>query len=177
MTPADTALDRLFQERPELVAVHLDVRGDIARGAAPFPRIMAAVGRLAADHVLVLRAPFEPLPLYEVLGERGFDHVTRRLAPDDWSVAFYRGPGAGRASAPPAVGAPLVLDVRGLEPPLPMVRVLEEAARLAPGAELEVRHERRPVFLYPHLDARGLAHQTDEPAPGLVRIRIWKQQE
>ena len=64
------------------------------------------------------------------------------------------------------------LDVRGLEPPQPMVRVLEALDRLAPGAELEVRHDRRPLLLYPQLDARGYAHETDEPEPGLVRIRI-----
>ena len=75
-----------------------------------------------------------------------------------------------------AAGAPArdrtVLDVRGLEPPQPMVRVLEEIDRLGPGAELEVHHERRPMFLYPQLDERGLIHETDEPEPGLVRILI-----
>jgi uncharacterized protein (DUF2249 family) len=122
---------------------------------------MAAVNGLPEDHVLVLRAPFEPIPLYEVLGRRGFAHWTERHAPDDWSVWFYR------------AGAPVVvLDVRGLEPPQPMVRVLEAAERLAPGGELEVRHDRRPTFLYPQLDERGFVHETDEPEPGLVRIRI-----
>src|SRR5215467_11574888 len=52
------------------------------------------------------------------------------------------------------------------------VRVLEALDRLAPGAELEVRHDRRPLLLYPQLDARGYVHETDEPEPGLVRIRI-----
>jgi tRNA 2-thiouridine synthesizing protein A len=69
-------------------------------------------------------------------------------------------------------GDPVQLDVRGLEPPQPMVRVLEALDRLAPGAELEVHHDRRPLLLYPQLDARGYAHATDEPEPGLVRIRI-----
>jgi len=62
--------------------------------------------------------------------------------------------------------------VRGLEPPQPMVRVLEALDRLAPGAELEVRHDRRPLLLYPQLDARGYVYETDKPEPGLVRIRI-----
>jgi uncharacterized protein (DUF2249 family) len=53
-----------------------------------------------------------------------------------------------------------------------MVRVLEEIDRLGPGDELEVHHERRPMFLYPQLDERGFLHETDEPAPGLVRIVI-----
>jgi len=149
---------------PESHRVHLDVREGLRRGEEPFARIMTAVKALAPDHVLVLRAPFEPVPLYEVLGKRGFAHWTERHAPDDWSVCFYRE--AGRRT---------VLDVRALEPPQPMVRVLEAVERLGPGDELEVRHERRPVFLYPQLDERGYVHETDEPEPGLVRIRIRRR--
>jgi uncharacterized protein (DUF2249 family) len=149
---------------PESHRVCLDVRDGIRRGEEPFARIMAAVKTLAPDHVLVLRAPFEPVPLYDVLGKRGFGHWTERHAPDDWWVWFYREPGRRT-----------VLDVRALEPPQPMVRVLEEAERLGPGDELEVRHERRPVFLYPQLDERGFAHETDEPEPGVVRIRVRRR--
>jgi hypothetical protein len=70
--------------------VHLDVREDIQRGQEPFARIMTAVKALAGDQALVLRVPFEPIPLYDVLGKRGFAHWTERRAPDDWSVWFYR---------------------------------------------------------------------------------------
>ena len=91
--------------------------------------------------------------------------------------------GAGEAPAeapaePSQTAAPRgsrrVLDVRGLEPPQPMLRVLEEIERLDPGARLEVHHDRRPLLLYPRLDDRGFRHETDEPEPGLVRIQIWK---
>lgn len=68
----------------------------------------------------------------------------------------------------------LTLDVRGLEPPLPMVLVLERLETLTPDEQLEVVHERRPLFLYPQLDERGAQHETDEPEPGLVRITIRK---
>ena len=51
---------------------------------------MAAVQALGADQVLVLRAPFEPVPLYGVLDRRGFAHWTESRAPDDWSVWFWR---------------------------------------------------------------------------------------
>jgi uncharacterized protein (DUF2249 family) len=66
----------------------------------------------------------------------------------------------------------LTLDVRGLEPPLPMVLVLERLETLTPDEQLEVVHERRPLFLYPQLDERGFTHRTDEPEPGVVRIVI-----
>jgi uncharacterized protein (DUF2249 family) len=119
---------------------------------------MAAVAELGPGGVLVVRTPFEPLPLYRVLGRRGFAHWTEQRGADDWSIWFY----------PELV----VLDVRGLEPPEPMVRVLKALDHLAPGQKLEVRHDRRPMLLYPLLDDGGFAHDTDEPEPGLVRILI-----
>ena len=161
---------------PAARQVHLDVREDIRRDHEPFARIMAAVKVLAPGEVLVLRAPFEPVPLYAVLGKRGFAHWTDRRAPDDWSVWFYRA-AAGEPEAPAGARAKegtatSTIDVRGLEPPQPMVRILEAVERLRAGDTLEVLHERRPMFLYPQLDERGLLHETDEPAPGLVRIVI-----
>jgi uncharacterized protein (DUF2249 family) len=124
----------------------------------------------------VLRVPFEPNPLYAVLGKRGLAHWTEQRAADDWWVWFYRSsePLPEASSETPAADDRGVLDVRGLEPPQPMLRVLEAIERLGPGAMLEVHHDRRPMFLYPQLDDRGFRHETDEPEPGLVRILIWK---
>jgi uncharacterized protein (DUF2249 family) len=159
-----------------LRTVVLDVRDDIRRGVEPFTRIMAAAKHLGADEALLLRAPFEPIPLYGVLGKRGLAHRTERHAPDDWSVLFYR-----RASTPASAStttstAADVVDVRGLEPPEPMVRVLERAEELAPGQTLIVVHDRRPLFLYPQLEARGFAHETIDVGPGEVRITIRRPQ-
>jgi uncharacterized protein (DUF2249 family) len=135
--------------------------------------------------------PFEPIPLYDVLGKRGFAHWTAARGPADCSVWFYRAAtpadvgapvgtaqaaaGAGGApgtSAPGPTPPTCTLDVRGLEPPLPMVAVLERLDDLAPGQELLVLHDRRPLFLYPQLEDRGFAHDTCEVTPGLVEIRI-----
>jgi uncharacterized protein (DUF2249 family) len=157
---------------PEARVVRLDARDAIRRGEEPFGTIMAAVGRLAADQALVVRAPFEPLPLYGVLGKRGFAHWTEAHAADDWSVWFYRGESG--APQPPATKAAAnrTIDVRGLEPPQPMVAVLERLETLAPGATLTVIHDRRPTFLYPQLDERGFTHRTEELEPGVVHIVI-----
>lgn len=83
---------------PPAARVDLDVRPDLARGEEPFRRIMDTVGRLGPGQVLVLRAPFEPVPLYRVMERRGFAHWTECRAPDDWSVWFYR---AATEEAPP----------------------------------------------------------------------------
>lgn len=161
--------------------VPLDVREDIRAGREPFPKIMRAVKALRNDQVLVLRAPFEPIPLYGVLGAKGFAHFAEAAAPDDWTVYFFRSQeGRGeevqeKAPQPPPPErevAMITLDVRGLEPPEPMVRILETLEHLPKGATLLVLHERRPLFLYPKLEERGFEYTTQEIAPGDVRIFI-----
>jgi uncharacterized protein (DUF2249 family) len=161
-------------ELERLRVVEVDVRDDLRRGEEPFARIMAAVKAVGPTEALVVRAPFEPVPLYDVLGRRGLAHWTEQRAPDDWCVWFHRGASAPAPAASPVAtpAAAPTLDVRGLEPPLPMVRVLERLDTLEPGEALTVLHERRPLFLYPQLDERGFQHDTDEPEPGLVRIVI-----
>ena len=165
---------------------HLDVREDIERGSEPFNRIVTAVGELGPGEALVLRVPFEPVPLYKVLGARGLAHRAERRAPGDWWVWFFRetpAPASQQAVAAPSdldrsegrTSSTLRLDVRGVEPPWPMVRILEALERLDPGARLEVLHDRRPLFLYPQLDERGFRHTTDEPESGLIRITIWRE--
>ena len=168
--PRPAQLDRLR-------VVEVDVHDDIRRGEEPFARIVAAAKALGAAEALVIRAPFEPVPLYDVLGRRGLAHWTEQLAAGDWRVWFHLGASAPVPAAPVSTRADAAtLDVRGLEPPLPMVHVLERLDALAPGDALTVLHERRPLFLYPQLDARGFRHETDESEPGLVRIVIRREQ-
>ena len=169
-------------EVPESCRTYLDVRDDIRRGEEPFARIMAVVKALEPGHVLVLRAPFEPIPLYDVLGKRGFAHWTELGAPDDWAVWFYRTSGGPDASAeaaaptPTAARRPDARDRRArARASQPMVRILEAIDGLSAGDRLEVLHERRPIFLYPQLEDRGFLHETSEPAPGLVRIVIRRR--
>ncbi|MDQ2903518.1 MAG: DUF2249 domain-containing protein [Ktedonobacteraceae bacterium] len=68
----------------------LDVRSDLERGDEPFVRIMEAAVPLKPGETLVIVAPFEPVPLYAVLGERGFSHETHCVASDEWVVRFTR---------------------------------------------------------------------------------------
>ena len=64
----------------------LDVRPDLESGGEPFVRIMEAVASIKPGGTLVIIAPFEPVPLYDVLGERGFSHETARVAADEWVI-------------------------------------------------------------------------------------------
>ncbi len=66
----------------------LDVRPELEQGGEPFVRIMEAASAIQAGEALVLIAPFEPIPLYDVLGARGFSHETAKVAADEWVVQF-----------------------------------------------------------------------------------------
>lgn len=168
--------------------VDLDVREELRGGGEPFSRIMAARSSVPPDGALRLRAIFEPVPLYAVMAKQGFDHWTERLADDDWCVWFFRAE-ASRAEEPTEDPTPVpdadtnpdedagvvVLDVRGLEPPEPMVRTLEALERLPKGGTLVQINVRVPRFLLPELEARGFTHEIREQSEDLVRLFIRHQ--
>ncbi len=68
----------------------LDVRPDLARGDEPFVKIMEAAAATGPGQSLVIIAPFEPVPLYGVLGAQGFTYQTECVALDEWIVRFTR---------------------------------------------------------------------------------------
>lgn len=163
----------------------LDVREELRGGGEPLPRILATVGQLKPDQSLRLLATFEPIPLYAVLGRKGFSHAATRHGEGDWEVLFEPGhaPDSGRTKQTASVSreapangsdwpAPKTsLDNRGLLPPEPLVRILETLEHLGPGEVLEAINERDPVFLYSELEARGAAIRVTKQPDG-VRLLI-----
>ena len=149
--------------------VTVDVRADVRAGREPFARIMETVARLKGGERLRLLAPFEPVPLFSVLARQGFSHVARATASGDWDVLFSRSDGVAPApekapamSPSPCGCAPIVeVDARELEPPQPLVLILEALAGLSEGAELRARTDRRPLHLYAHLEERGFTGETE----------------
>lgn len=169
----------LLETPPELL-VDLDVREDLRQGKEPFHQIMQASLALKPGQVLRLYAIFEPAPLYAVLAKQRLNHYTERFSDDDWRVWFYR----DDAISPVANGAAdpiehaddvIVLDVRGLEPPEPMVQTLEALAALPRGKTLMQINVRVPQFLIPKLAERGFTYEVREQSPDLVRIFIRHQ--
>jgi uncharacterized protein (DUF2249 family) len=53
------------------------------------------------------------------------------------------------------------LDVRGLEPPIPMEKALDKVAHLNAGQALHLLIHREPFPLYELLDGMGYAHRTE----------------
>jgi uncharacterized protein (DUF2249 family) len=169
--------------------VELDVREDLRNGKEPFSKIMSAVTKLEGNQVLHLRTTFEPVPLFAVLEKRGFEHSALRHAADDWSVWFHRGAAprrAGESTATPShapaasTTVPTALtdmriDVRGLEPPEPMLRTLEALEALPDSCALLHVNVRVPQLLFPILRERGFDFQLDETHHGEVHVRIWRR--
>lgn len=162
--------------------VEVDVRDDLRAGREPFSRIMAAMSALAPGEVVHLRTTFEPFPLYAVMAKRGFLHETQAHADDDWSIWFWRSDGEPDPAdeVKPATEFPALqpnetwLDVRGLEPPEPLVRTLAALELLPDGNTLVQINARVPQFLLPMLAERGFACEVDESGTDRVLVRIWR---
>lgn len=136
----------------------LDVRPILAAGGAPIGAIMSAIQSLPAGGALRLIAPFEPVPLYAKLGELGFDHTTQQRDDGAFEILF-----APRTTKP---SEPVLLDLRGLEPPEPMQRALEAAEQLSPGGVVIALTRFRPVHLISVLDERGFSWESAEKPDG-----------
>lgn len=179
--PADPlpVAERTVEPKPDWLigapVTRLDLRGTLAAGAEPFPAIMAALRALPAGTVLTLLTPFEPAPLRSLLTKRGWESHT------GWEgelclTSLWRRPDATIKDAPAldltgrlTPGDPATLDVRDLEPPLPLRAVL--SALDAGHLPLRVIHRRAPALLYPRLTERGLQWTVTE-TDGTFRIDI-----
>jgi uncharacterized protein (DUF2249 family) len=156
----------------------LDVRPDFRAGLHPCDKIQNTLSAVGKDEALRLLVPFEPLPLFEVAASKGLGYHASQTAEGDWEVIFSASL-AVPASSAPARPAPcgcgceestteshLEVDARGLEPPQPMVKILEALTSLPQGAALRARTDRRPVHLYPILVSRGFHGNSEEQSDG-----------
>ena len=155
----------------------LDVRPILDKGGDPFRIIVRTVGELEPDQALHLLVGFDPVPLYTVLKNQGFASHTQ-IEGGTFNVWFWRdGPGRVHPAVAPFaertdLQAPVEMDVRGLEPPQPMIAILEKLVEMGEGAQLLVRHHREPVLLYEKLAARGYAARTSRRGEGDYLVQI-----
>jgi AcrR family transcriptional regulator/uncharacterized protein (DUF2249 family) len=138
----------------------LDVRPLLREGRDPLDTILAALERLPATGVLKLTAPFRPSPLLSLLSGRGYRASAREEAPGVWRVE----------AQPP--DSPEIVDLRELEAPEPLERILAATARLEAGDVLIARVPRFPRLLLPHLEERGLAWEVHEEADGTALVHV-----
>jgi len=85
----------------------VDVTPQAERDEDPQPMILHERMELHdADEVLLVRHPFDPIPLRDLLGESGFASWAEERNPFDWYIYFYRPVArAGAAARPSAMTA------------------------------------------------------------------------
>lgn len=165
----------------------LDVRPDFRAGLHPCDKIQNALSAVGKDEALRLLVPFEPLPLFEVAASKGLGHHASQTPEGDWEVIFSPSLAVPAPSNSPARPAPcgcgceesssetsLEVDARGLEPPQPMVKILEALTTLPAGSSLRAHTDRRPVHLYPILQSRGFTGKSEEQTDGSYLTHITR---
>ncbi|NPV11169.1 MAG: DUF2249 domain-containing protein [Ignavibacteria bacterium] len=154
--------------------IELDVRPILDSGIDPFNDIMKKVKNLKDDEVLLIINSFEPVPLYSVLGRKGFDHFTKKEG-DTFKIYFFKKQISDdnlKIFKEPNEEIDIndfekviELNVRDLPPPEPMMKILEALSQIDEKSVLLVHHHREPVMLYPKLEERGyeaITYQVDE---------------
>lgn len=171
-------------EKPELLLnippekiIDLDVRPDIQSGSDPFLKIKNTVDLLKEDEALHLINIFEPVPLYFVLGKRGYAHWTEKVD-SVWHIYFYKGANNDtdeKAKEESAVLDDVIeLDVRELAPPEPMMQILNTLPRMTGSSVLVVHHHREPMMLYDKLSERGFTAVTNKINDNYYKVIITK---
>ena len=169
-----------FKDLPKEKIVDLDVRPELDAGRDPFNLIIKTLGNMGDDQVLHLIIVFEPVPLYTVLKMKGYEHSTEQ-ADGLWHIYFYKSEKGAKADknveTEEAASEPktIEIDVRGLEPPEPMVKIIELLPQVGNNTTLLVHHHREPVMLYDKLEHLGFQAAAEKIQEGYYKVRITKK--
>ncbi len=164
-----------------------DLRPLLARGVDPLHVVVERAQAVAMGGRLVLDAPFNPLPLRRVLAQMGFSSRADRLGESHWRIALARD-GEGRVEGGPTdedchglpdLGAPvrrsgdgIDIDLRGLQPPAPMLAILRLCATIADDTAVTAHVDRDPIYLYPELAEIGWTVLSVAQDAGDVQVRL-----
>lgn len=161
----------------------LDVRPILIGGQDPFSQIMSAISALGGGEVLKLINSFEPLPLYKVLGRQGYEHFTEQFG-NEYHIYFWKTETADEGDKTVLVQKEkadttvvIELDVRELEPPEPMIKILEKLTQLPECAVLLVHHHREPVMLYPKLEEHGFEATANKIEENYYKVLISRKKQ
>jgi len=120
---------------------HFRAESDEPEAARAF--VVGKLQALPAGSVLEIEVGFDPSGFLDDLAQGGAHVLSRKLARRRWALLLQ----------PP--GDPELVDLCELESPLPMERILETAAELAPGQILITRTPCFPRPLLAQLDQRA----------------------
>ena len=169
--------------------VVLDVRPILDSGVDPFKKIMETLKTMTDDQNLLIINTFEPIPLLNILKDKGYNYETTRpedgvvhtlltkstdatvlkekktVNKKDWSFSEAQEFYSNKLHE---------VYVRHLEMPLPMVTILEEVEKVDAGSALFVHHKKLPQYLIPELENRGFAFVSNEIDDQNIKLIIYK---
>lgn len=141
----------------------LDVRPLLAQGVDPLDQVLAALSELGPGATLKIRAPFRPAPLIALLSGRGY-----RVHDEQYDKRLF-----GLEIVPR--GEPEPEDLRDLEPPAPLERVLVACSELPRGRVYRARVPRNPRMLLPRLEERGLGWSVCDEPDGSAFLSVFRK--
>jgi uncharacterized protein (DUF2249 family) len=168
--------------------IEFDVRPILANGEDPLNRITQVLKSMSKDFTLRLINSFEPLPLVRLLESKGYYCKIERVA-DNMFIGYFKlkeGAEGFKLNENNSTeifskieerfkNKIVLLDVRDMEMPQPMVSILEVLTELQPGFALRVLHKRVPQFLLPHLIDRNFVWTYRNNNPDFVELIIYKE--
>lgn len=147
----------------------LDVRPILASGRDPFVEVMRAAIDVPASGTMVVIAPFDPVPLRDVLGRNGFTSTAVPRGPREWEVTFTRDgrvvPAPDAGSVTPAAAQArarswedacgLHVDTRGMAQAAALRAILDALDEAGGGRTIVAHLDANIEALYPELAARN----------------------
>lgn len=172
----------------QLEKIELDVRPILESGVDPFKQIMSKLKTLNDSQALVIINKFEPIPLLNILKEKGYHYSTTRNSNDEVHTCIYK-TGERFYEEPKkekSVKADFnqiqeryqsrltEIDVRDLEMPMPMVKILEAIENISDNDALFVHHKKLPQYLIPELEKRNFQFVSKEIDESNIKLIIYK---
>ena len=185
-----TTTQKTSKNAVKLNLVRLDVRPTIESGADPFKEIMQKIKTLKAEETLQIINVFEPIPLINILKEKGFKTWTDIINDNEYHTFFTKetsnthknivesmpiSQGSFDEKLSSYGGNIREIEVRHLEMPEPMVTILEEIETLPNTHILLVNHKKVPQFLLPELKTRNYGWMSKEIEKGHTLLLVFKQ--
>ena len=169
--------------------ITLDVRPILESGVDPFKEIMAQLDKMQDDEQLLIINTFEPIPLLNILKDRGYEYETTRpvdgevhtrLFKVDQKKALIKEEPKEKKdwtyedALKTYEGKMTEIDVRHLEMPMPMVTILEAIEKVEDQQALFVHHKKLPQYLIPELENRGFSFVSNEVDDLNIKLIIYK---
>jgi uncharacterized protein (DUF2249 family) len=171
----------------------LDIRPFLEQNQDPLKIILAAVNALGEERLKIINT-FEPVPLIDLLSEKGFLYHTDFVS-EGMVITWFEKKGiqhlplgipeqfddpSGQAIFNKVLSGYLphkikFLDVQQLEMPQPMLLIIEAAKELAIDELLFVHHKKVPVFLLPQLEKEGLTYHFNQKSAIEIEMLIYRR--